>query len=109
MQGIRWYDKNPNLKKLFDYIASQTEEEQQYIAHTLLQVLINDFDINFDEEISEMSKSSDYTYKRWSDFNVDLFSIIEITKTLPFEKQALFALKSIDEIFFDSVRGNIDA
>lgn len=104
MQKIRWYDKNQQLSALFSFIEAQDENTQQDIAKILLQLLINEFDINLDQEISKMSLQQDYDYKRWYDSNIDLFSITELTKSLSFEQQVLFAQKATAELFLDSLK-----
>lgn len=83
MKHIRWYDKTPELSDVFEFIQQLSPDVQNKIAQDVLQVLIKDFNLNLDEEITKISKDYQYDCKRWYDGNIDLFSSFEIIKNLP--------------------------
>lgn len=88
MEKIRWYDKNPDLKEIFEFIKQLDKQVQNEIAHDILQILMNDITLNLDEKLNKISTDYNYECKRWYDENIDLFSSFEIIKELPeFQKR----------------------
>ncbi len=85
MKHVRWYDKNSNLKAVFDFIQSLDLPVQNEMAKDIVQILMNDFNLNLDERINEISKNYNYECRRWYDNNIDLFSSFELIKNLPDE------------------------
>lgn len=80
MKHIRWYDKNPDLKNVFEFIQELDTADQRKIAHDILQILFTDFNINLDEKINEVAKNYNYKAQRWYDNNIDLYTSFEIIK-----------------------------
>lgn len=80
MKHIRWYDKNPDLKDVFEFIEGLDIEHQANIAKEILQILINDFNFDMDEKINNISKNYTYKCRRWYDVNIDLHTSFEIIK-----------------------------
>jgi len=87
MKHIRWYDKNPDLKEVFEFIQGLDSPVQKEIAKDIIQILMNDFKLNLDTQINEICKNYNYDCKRWYDENIDLFTSFEIIKSLPQETQ----------------------
>ena len=83
MKHIRWYDKTPELGEVFEFIQQLSFEVQNKIAQDGLQILIKDFHLNLDDEITRINRDYNYDCKRWYDGNIDLFSSFEIIKKLP--------------------------
>lgn len=96
MQNIRWYDKNPLLKEVFEFIQKLDTTAQNEIAKDIIQILMNDLHLNLDEQINNINKNCNYEFKRWYDNNINLFSSFEIIKGLP-ELQQKEVLKKIIE------------
>lgn len=99
MKNIRWYDKNPDLKRLFEFIQELDENLQAEIAKDIIQILMTDFNLDLDAEIKNIHKNYNYECKRWYDENIDLFSSFEIIRNMP-EKQQNQVVKKIIEMFF---------
>lgn len=83
MKHVRWYDKNPDLKDIFDFLESLDKPIQNKFAMEILQILMNDFNLNLDKEINNISKNYTFKCRRWYDYNIDLFTSFEIIKNLP--------------------------
>ncbi len=83
MESVRWYDKNPLIKEVFNFIQKLDSPAQIEIAQDIIQILMNDINIDLDKEINEVNKYADYECKRWYDENPDLHSAFEIIKKLP--------------------------
>lgn len=98
MKNIRWYDKNPDLKELFEFIEKCSDENKRLIAHDVVQVLITDFNLNLDETINNITKNYTYQPKRWYDENIDLFSAFEIIKGFELQQQEQIIDKIIQTI-----------
>jgi len=108
MQQVRWYDKNPNLKDIFEFIEGLDESIQAQIAQDILQILISEFGANFDERINEITKNCTHDCNRWYDANIDLFTSFEIIKELPPHLQEEMVKKIVDSILFLYVEGAIN-
>lgn len=100
MKQIRWYDKNPNLKDVFEFLEGLDKKRQKIIAQDIIQILMNDFGLNLDSEINKISENYNYDCKRWYDKDIDLFSSFEIIKSFPQNKQDEIAKKIIETIVF---------
>ena len=87
MEHIRWYDKNPDLKEVFEFIQGLDSSVQKEIAKDIIQILMNNFGLNLDAQINDICKNYNYDCKRWYDENIDLFTSFEIIKSLPQETQ----------------------
>lgn len=98
MKHIRWYDKNPDLKDVFEFIKGLERSVQKEIAKDIIQILMNDFGLNLDERINKISQDYDYECKRWYDNNVDLFSSFEIIKNLSKSTQDEVVRKIIESV-----------
>lgn len=82
MKQIRWYDKNPDLKEVFEFIQSLSKEYQARIAKDILQILMCEFNLDLDEKINKIASDYNYECKRWYDEDINLFSSFEIIKSL---------------------------
>lgn len=100
MKQIRWYDKNPNLKDIFEFLEGLDKKRQKIIAQDVIQILMNDFGLNLDSEINKISENYIYDCKRWYDKDIDLFSSFEIIKSFPQKKQNEIAKKIVETILF---------
>lgn len=100
MKHIRWYDKNPDLKEVFEFIQGLDEEYQDKIAQDVLQILMQDFGLDLDAEINRISANYSYECKRWYDNNIDLFTSFEFIKNLNFENQQKIIKKIIETVLF---------
>lgn len=100
MRRIRWYDKNPDLKDIFEFIEGLDESIQKKIANDIVQILLNDFGLDLDEKINNISKNYTYECKRWYDNNIDLFTSFDIIKDLSEELQNEIAKKIVESILF---------
>ena len=98
MENIRWYDKEPVLKEVFEFIQKLDEPSQKEIAKDIIQILTNDLNLDLDSEINKISKNYNYECKRWYDNNIDLFSSFEIIKGLPQKKQQEVVKKIIESV-----------
>lgn len=83
MKTIRWYDKNPILKDVFEFIQKLNDETQKEIAKDIVQILMTDKTLKSDELINKIGANYNYKCQRWYDNNIDLFSAFEIIKDLP--------------------------
>lgn len=83
MESIRWYDKNPLIKEVFEFIQKLEEPSQIEMAKDIIQILMNDMKIDLDKEINQANNDYSYECKRWYDKNPDLHSSFEIIKKLP--------------------------
>ena len=97
---VRWYDKNPDLKNVFEFIQELDIADQKRIAHDILQILFTDFNINLDEKINEVSKNYAYKAQRWYDNNIDLFTSFEIIKGQSSVTKSKIIEKIIESILF---------
>ncbi|HNW25210.1 MAG TPA: hypothetical protein PLG15_01120 [Candidatus Gastranaerophilaceae bacterium] len=105
MKHVRWYDKNPDLKDVFEFIENLDEQRQGDIAKDILQILVNDFNFDLDEKINNISKNYTYKCKRWYDTNIDLHTSFEIIKDVPEDVQCQIVRKIIQTvllIYFES-------
>ena len=100
MKYIRWYDKNPDLREVFDFIETLNESYQIQIAHDILQILMNDFNLDLDYEINKITKNSTFPCKRWYDKNIDLFTCFEMIKGFSKELQETIIRKIIQTALF---------
>lgn len=96
MKHVRWYDKNSNLKAVFEFIEGLEIPVQNEIAKDIVQILMNDLSSNLDEKLNEISKNYNYECRRWYDNNIDLFSSFEIIKNLPDEMKNEVVKKIIE-------------
>lgn len=85
MKHIRWYDKNSNLKAVFEFIEGLELPVQHEIAKDIIQILMQELESDLDNKLNEISKNYNYECRRWYDNNVDLFSSFELIKNLPDE------------------------
>lgn len=83
MKHVRWYDKDPQLKEVFEFIQGLDKTAQDSIAQDIIQILMNEFSLDLDREINQISENYSYNCKRWYDKNIDLFTSFEIIKNLP--------------------------
>lgn len=100
----RWYDKNPDLKDILNLIEKLDTDLQDKIAIDVMQILINDFNLDLDRKINEISKNYTYKCSRWYDKNINLFSAFEIIKNLPcqIQKEVINRIsESIFLVYFD--------
>ncbi len=109
MRHARWYDKNPDLKDVFDFIETLNEEIQAQIAQDILQIMISEFGANFDARINEITQNSNYKFSRWYDKNLDLYTSFEMLKELPKHLQDEMVKKIIDSILFIYTERNLHA
>ncbi len=95
MKHIRWYDKNSNLKAVFEFIKGLDIPVQNEIAKDIIQILMDELQPDLDKKINEINNNS-YEYRRWYDQNVDLFSSFELIKNLPDEMKNEVVKKIIE-------------
>ncbi len=95
---VRWYDKNPDLAQVFAFIEKLSEDNKKVIAQNILQLLIEDFNLDTDKVLNEITKSYNYDCKRWYDNNIDLFTSFEIIKMFPKVIQQKIVMKIVQEI-----------
>lgn len=100
MKHVRWYDKNPELKEVFEFIQSLDKEHQKTIASDIIQILASDFGLDMDEKINTIVKQYDFDCQRWYDEDINLFSSFEIIKGLSKEMQTKVVKKIIETILF---------
>ena len=96
MKHVRWYDKNPELKEVFEFIQGLDDSAQDAIAQDILQILMNDFTLDLDREINQICENYNYQCKRWYDKNIDMFTSFEIIKNLPDEMKKQVMNKIIE-------------
>src|SRR5574344_635523 len=87
MSYSRWYDKNPDLKDLFDFMEKFSENLKREVAQEIIQILMTEFDFDMDKEISKMSEACSYEYRRWYDYNIDMYTSFELIKKMDYETQ----------------------
>ena len=100
MNNIRWYDKNPDLKEVFEFIQKLDKTRQDSIAQEIIQILMNDFNLNLDKEINTIAKNYTYNCKRWYDNNIDLFTSFDIIRAFPKDLQQQVANKIVATVLF---------
>ena len=96
MKHVRWYDKDPELKEVFEFIQGLDNVSQEAIAQDIIQILMNDFSLDLDREINQISENYNYNCKRWYDKNIDLFTSFEIIKNLPEKMKKQVIIKIIE-------------
>lgn len=109
MKYVRWYDKNPELLEVFEFIQGLEKNAQDSIAQDIIQILMNDFNLDLDREINQISENYTYNCKRWYDKNIDLFTSFEIIKNLPQKMKQQVVNKIIEAallIYFTQGDGN---
>lgn len=82
MKNIRWYDKNSKLKQVIEIVEGLSPEYQDIVAKDIIQILAQDFNLNFDDHINDVGNKYNYNCKRNHDNNIDLFTSFEIIKGL---------------------------
>ena len=100
MKYIRWYDKNPDLREVFDFIETLNEPYQIQIAHDIIQILMKDFHLDLDKELNEINKNYTFPCKRWYDQNIDIFTCFELIKGLSDELREQIIKKIIQTALF---------
>lgn len=105
MENIRWYDKNPELSEIFEFIRGLDESMQAQIAQDILQILLNEFGLNLDEKINEISKSYDFQCKRWYDNNIDFYTSFAIIKSLPDELKSEVVKRIVESVMLTYLEG----
>jgi hypothetical protein len=98
MKQIRWYDKNIELKAVFEIIQKLEPNIQKNIAQDILQILLTNFDLNLDNQINTINQNYAYKRSRWYDKNMDLFTSFEIIKDFSPKLQTILAKKIIMSI-----------
>lgn len=98
MKYVRWYDKNPDLKQIFEVIQNMDESCQRMIAQDIIQILMNVLRLDLDEEINKISSNYNYKCKRWYDDDINLFTSFEIIKNLPDDLQHEVAKKIVETV-----------
>lgn len=102
----RWYEKNPDLNEVVNFIQSIDYEDRVVVAQHLLQILVNECHIDLDEELSRISKNN-YSYNRWYDQNGDLSTAFELMKNLPTDLQDYVVNRFLTEIVLLFVKKEI--
>lgn len=97
MKNTRWYDKNPDLAQVFEFIQTLDETRQNQVAQDLFQLLVCEFKIKVNEIISMTAKSK-HSFTRWYDKNPDLQISFEIIKGFPPQIQGEIISKVIKTI-----------
>lgn len=82
MQFIRWYDKNPDTKKLMSFLESLDELSRSQVAQDFLQILMSEARIDLTNKLNELMADKSVKYRRWYDHDLDLYSCVEILKML---------------------------
>jgi len=108
MKYVRWYDKNPNLKDVFDFLEGLELTAQRKVAKDILLILLNDFHLDLDEGINKVSKNYNYDCKRWYDYNIDLFTSFEIIKTLSKTQQNQLIEKIVSSLIQSILKGEFE-
>lgn len=102
MTHIRWYDKHRDLKDIFDFLEGLDISAQRKVAKDILLILMNDFNLDLDEKINNISKNYTYRCKRWYDYHIDLFTSFEIIKTLS-KKMQNELIEKIVSLLIDAI------
>lgn len=100
MEHVRWYDKNPDLKDVFEFIEGLDSSVRAKVAQDILQSLMSDFGLDLDEQINTISKNYNFECNRWYDNNIDLFTSFEIIKSFSPELQQKIIEKIVTSILF---------
>lgn len=100
MEQVRWYDKNPDLKEVFEFIQGLDKDYQAKIAKDILQILMCEFNLDLDEKINTIARDYNYECKRWYDEDINLFSSFEIIKGLSEPLQREIINRIIKTILF---------
>jgi len=108
MKYIRWYDKNSDLKDVFDFLEGLDITAQKKIAKDILLILLNDFHLNLDERINRVSKNYTYSCKRWYDYNIDLFTSFEIIRGLTKIQQKQLVEKIVSSLLQGILKGEFE-
>ncbi|MBR1680578.1 hypothetical protein IJ707_02175 [bacterium] len=103
---MRWYEQNPELSELLNFIETLDIEDRNTVAHHLLQILISECGVNLDNEISGIA-DRDYSYNRWYDDIFDLSTAMEFMKQLPENKQEYALKRFLSEIVMSYVKKEI--
>ncbi len=85
MPNLRWYDKDDNLKLLFQLLQKLPLDAQNTIASEIIQVLMQK-NIRPDDFISEIEYIADR--HRWYDKSETLHSAVKLLKILSPEERA---------------------
>lgn len=109
MAYSRWYDKNPDLKEVFEFIENLDEESKISIAQEILQILVSDFGLDMDSKINKISAEYNYDCNRWYDYNIDLFTSFELIKDFGDVQQQEAINKIITTILFMYLERENDA
>lgn len=108
MNYIRWYDKNSDLKDIFDFLESLDTKAQKKVAKDIILILLNDFHLDVDEKLNKVHKNYTYQCKRWYDYNVDLFTSFEIIRDLSKKQQKLFVEKIVATLLQAILNGEFE-
>lgn len=103
---MRWYEKNPELSELLNFLQSLDYDDRVIVTQHLLQIVIMECGINLDSEISAISEKK-YSYKRWYDDNFDLSASLEFMKNLPKSKQDYVVRRFLSEIIMSYAKKEI--
>ncbi len=103
---MRWYEKNPELSEILNFIQTLDSEDRDVIAKHLLQIVVNECNIDLDEEISQISEKK-YAYKRWYDGNMDLSTSLEFMKNLSKFQQDYVVKRFLSEIIMSYAKKEI--
>lgn len=105
MENVRWYDKNPELSEIFEFIRGLDESMQAHIAQDILQILLNEFGLNLDGKINEVAKAYDFECKRWYDNNIDFYTSFSIIKLLPDELKKEVVKRIVESVMLTYLEG----
>lgn len=108
MKYIRWYDKNPDLKDIFEFLEGLDISAQRKVAKEILLILLNDFHLQLDEQINNIAKNYTYSCKRWYDYNIDLFTSFEIIRKLPKKLQKQLIEKIVSSLLQSILNGEFE-
>lgn len=108
MKYIRWYDKNQDLKDVFDFLEGLDVKAQKKVAKDILLILLNDFHLDLDERINKVSKNYTYQCKRWYDYNIDLFTSFEIIRGLTKNQQNQLIEKIVSSLIQAILNGDFE-
>ena len=108
MKYIRWYDKNPDLKDIFDFLEGLEITAQKRVAKDVLLILLNDFNLDLDERINRVHKNYTYSCKRWYDYNIDLFTSFEIIRGLSKSQQKQLSEKIVASLIQSILNGEFE-
>ena len=104
MAHVRWYDKNPKLKELMEFIENLDQQRQAQIARDILCSLMCDYGLDLDDKINEIYEQYNYKCNRWYDQNPDLFTSVAIIREFPQDLQDEVVdntIKTIVEIYIE--------